>query len=212
MRNGGIKKIDLGDDKAMQIKKIVAATGNKNKLKEFREIFPDIEFISQRDAGFLGDVEEDGATFEENALIKARAVASALGCAALADDSGLCVDFLGGAPGVHSARFSGVHGDDKANRALLLKKLAGIEDNMRTARFCSAIALVFPNGKSIVGYGETYGRILTREEGDNGFGYDSLFFSFDLNKSFGVASDKEKNSVSHRFRALINLKEKLNSL
>jgi len=196
----------------MEIKKIVAATGNKNKLKEFRAIFPDIEFISQKDAGFLGEVEEDGLTFKDNALIKAKAVSAALGVVALADDSGLCVDYLGGEPGVHSARYSGVHGDDKANRALLLKNLFGVEDKKRTAHFSSAIAIVFPSGKSVVGYGETQGKILQCEDGKNGFGYDSLFYSFDLNKSFGQASDSEKNSVSHRFRALIDLKNKLDKL
>jgi len=196
----------------MVIKKIVAATGNKNKIKEFSEIFPDVEFISQQDAGFFGDIEENGSAFKENAIIKAKAVASALCCAAIADDSGLCVDALDGAPGVYSARYSGGHGDDKANRALLLKNLIGVGEEKRTAHFVSAVALVFPDGRSFVGEGKTFGRILEEEKGENGFGYDSLFYSFDLNKSFGSASAEEKNSCSHRYRALMDLKNKLDGI
>lgn len=196
----------------MKIKKVVAATGNANKIKEFNEIFKDVEFIPQKQAGFFEDVEETGATFAENAVIKAAAVAKALNTAALADDSGLCVDYLGGKPGVFSARYSGVHGDDKANRVLLLKNLAGVEEKNRTAHFTSAIALVLPDGGIFIGEGSAYGRILEKEEGENGFGYDSLFYSFDLNKSFGVASAEEKNSCSHRFRALLDLREKLEKI
>jgi len=193
----------------MEIKKIVAATGNKNKIKEFKEIFPEVEFVSQKEAGFFGEVEETGKTFAENAVIKAAAVAKALNTAAIADDSGLCVDVLGGAPGVFSARYSGGHGDDKANRDLLIKNLSGVAEEKRTAHFTSAIALVFPDGKTFLGEGSTFGRILFEEQGENGFGYDCIFYSFDLNTSFGLASAEEKNSCSHRYRALCALKEKL---
>ena len=190
----------------------MVATGNKHKLQEIQAIFKDVRVVSAREAGYLGDPEETGATFEENAIIKARAAAEALNLPALADDSGLCVAALGGAPGIYSARYAGGHGDDKKNREKLLAEL-GDEKN-RAAYFRSAAALCFPQsmgGKTVTATGDTHGRILTREEGENGFGYDCLFYSDDLCKSFGVASAEEKNTVSHRFRALTALKEKLKS-
>ena len=187
--------------------KLVVATGNAHKLREIAQIFTEYEIISQKQAGFDEEVEETGVTFSENALIKARAASKALGVIALADDSGLCVDALGGAPGVYSARYCGWHGDDKANRDLLLKNLAAVEN--RRAYFESAIALVYPDGREVVAQGRTYGNILFEEVGENGFGYDCLFFSDDLQKSFAVATAEEKNAVSHRFRALCDLKAKL---
>lgn len=196
----------------MKAETLVVATGNKHKLQEIQAIFKDVRVVSAREAGYLGDPEETGATFEENAIIKARAAAEALNLPALADDSGLCVAALGGAPGIYSARYAGGHGDDKKNREKLLAKL-GDEKN-RAAYFRSAAALCFPQsmgGKTVTATGDTHGRILTREEGENGFGYDCLFYSDDLCKSFGVASAEEKNTVSHRFRALTALKEKLKS-
>lgn len=186
---------------------LIIATGNKHKIEEIKSIFNDFNVISQAEAGFFGDVEENGASFEENALIKAEATSKALNCIALADDSGICVNALGGKPGIYSARYSGVHGDDKANRTLLLKNLEGKED--RSAYFKCAVALVYPDGKKITATGETYGKILFEEEGTGGFGYDCIFFSDELNKSFGIASSEEKNSVSHRFKALQNLRSKL---
>ena len=183
--------------------KLVVATGNTHKLKEIAEIFTQFEVISQKQAGFAGDVEETGKTFLENALIKARAASFALGCIALADDSGLCVNALDGAPGVFSARYAGEHGNDQQNRALLLKNLQGKKD--RSAYFQCAVALVFPDGTELCAEGKTHGEILTKEVGDGGFGYDPVFQSVDLQKSFGVATAQEKNSVSHRFRALTNL-------
>jgi XTP/dITP diphosphohydrolase len=176
-------------------------------LREISQIFTEYEIVSQKQAGFDEDVEETGETFVENALIKARAASKALGVIALADDSGLCVEALGGAPGVYSARYCGGHGDDKANRDLLLKNL-GDEQNRR-AYFESAIALVYPDGREVVAQGRTYGNILFEEVGENGFGYDCLFFSDDLEKSFGRASAEEKNSVSHRYRGLTALKAML---
>lgn len=196
----------------MKAETLVVATGNKHKLQEIQAIFKDVRVVSAREAGHLGDPEETGATFEENAIIKARAAAEALNLPALADDSGLCVAALGGAPGIYSARYAGGHGDDKKNREKLLAEL-GDEKN-RAAYFRSAAALCFPQsmgGKTVTATGDTHGRILTREEGENGFGYDCLFYSDDLCKSFGVASAEEKNAVSHRFRALTALKEKLES-
>lgn len=194
----------------MKVETLVVATGNKHKLQEIQAIFKDVRVVSAREAGYLGDPEETGATFEENAIIKARAAAEALNLPALADDSGLCVAALGGAPGIYSARYAGGHGDDKKNREKLLAEL-GDEKN-RAAYFRSAAALCFPQsmgGKTVTATGDTHGRILTREEGENGFGYDCLFYSNDLCKSFGVASAEEKNAVSHRFRALTALKERL---
>ena len=180
--------------------RLVVASGNKNKLREIAEIFEDFEVVSQKEMGFEDDVEETGLTFAENALIKARAASKALNVMALADDSGLCVEALNGAPGIYSARYCGRHGSDKENRDLLLKNMKGIEN--RKAYFMSAIALVYPDGREFVSEGRTYGNILTEEVGSGGFGYDCVFESDDLGKSFGVATAEEKNTVSHRFRAL----------
>lgn len=189
--------------------KIVVASGNKAKLREIAQIFKGYEIVSMQEAGFTQDIDETGETFEENALIKARAVSKTLHCAALADDSGLCVDALGGAPGVHSARFCGRHGDDAANNRLLLEKLKNVPEKERTAYFESCVALVLENGESVTASGRTYGRILEKEEGGGGFGYDPLFYSDDLGKSFGIAAPEEKNAVSHRGRALAALAQKL---
>ncbi len=189
----------------MNLDKIVVASGNANKIREIKEIFKDVRVIPMTEAGFEGDIAENGKSFKENAYIKAKTVCDKLGVPALADDSGLCVDVLGGAPGIYSARFSGE--GDKANRELLLKRLDDISD--RKAHFECAVCLCFPDGKAVFGEGRTYGRILFEEIGENGFGYDCLFCSDDLKKSFGLASDEEKNSVSHRYRALADLAKKL---
>ena len=189
-------------------KKIVVASNNSHKLREIAQIFPQYDVLSGKEAGFVDDVEETGATFLENAFIKARAACSALGLPVIADDSGLCVDALDGAPGVFSARYAGSHGDDAQNRRKLLQEMQGVED--RAAHFCCAMAMVFPDGKEFSAEGKTYGFILAEESGNGGFGYDPLFFSDDLQKSFGVATAEEKNSVSHRYRALCILKEKAN--
>lgn len=185
--------------------KIVVASGNAHKIEEIKAIFRGVELITMRDAGFTGDVEETGSTFKENALIKAQAVFNALRLPVLADDSGLCVDALGGAPGVYSARFSG--GSSADNRALLLKRLENVSH--RTAYFACSVCYIGENGKPLFGEGFTRGRILFEEIGDKGFGYDSLFYSDDLQKSFGEATEEEKNSVSHRYRALCDLRGKL---
>ena len=185
--------------------KLVAATGNAHKLKEIREILSGFEIISQREAGFTGDVEETGTTFLENALIKARAVCEATNLPSLADDSGLCVEELGGAPGVYSTRYSG--GGDAENRALLLKNLSGKEN--RRAYFACAVALVYPGGRELTAEGRSYGTIIGEERGEGGFGYDPLFLSEDLGITFAEATEEEKNAVSHRGRALAALLEKL---
>ena len=185
--------------------RLVVASGNKNKLREIAEIFTDFDVRSQKEMGFDEDVEETGLTFAENALIKARAASKALGEMVLADDSGLCVDALNGAPGVFSARYCGHHGSDEENRKVLMKNMEGVEN--RRAHFTSAIALVFPDGRELVAEGNTHGEILMEEVGDGGFGYDCIFMSEDLKKSFGVATAEEKNRVSHRFRALQKMLE-----
>lgn len=189
------------------MEKLIVASNNKGKIKEIKEILKDVyEIVPMGEAGFNEEIEENGSTFFENALIKAKAVSEALGVNALADDSGLCVDALGGAPGIYSARFSGVHGDDAANRKKLLSELKNLKNpDERKARFVSSVVLYKRGGEVVSGMGETYGIIGFKEEGENGFGYDSLFVSDDLGKSFGVATAEEKNAVSHRKRALIDL-------
>ena len=184
----------------MKKRRLVVATGNAHKLLEISQIFTDFEVVSQKQMGFDEEVAETGTTFAENALIKARAASKALDCIALADDSGLCVEALDGAPGIFSARYSGSHGSDKANRDKLLQELAGVKN--RRAYFNSAIALVYPDGKYLLAEGRTYGEILEEEQGEGGFGYDCIFKSEDLGKSFGLATAEEKNAVSHRYRAL----------
>jgi len=186
--------------------KIVLASNNKDKLKEIREMLPDFEIVACRDAGFVGDVEENGNSFFENALIKAKTVSNALNLPALADDSGICVEALGGAPGIYSARDAG-DGIDEHNNELLLENLNGKEN--RKAKYVCCMVYYKPDGSVESGVGEMYGEILTSPQGSNGFGYDPLFFSYDLNKPVGLASEREKNSVSHRFRALEKIKDKI---
>ncbi|MGN1104624.1 MAG: RdgB/HAM1 family non-canonical purine NTP pyrophosphatase [Candidatus Coproplasma sp.] len=186
-------------------KDVVVASSNQGKIAEFKEIIKGVNFISMREAGFSDDPEETGKTFKDNAYIKAKAVYDALKRPVIADDSGLCVDALGGAPGVYSARFSG--GDFKANRELLLKRMDGISE--RTARFACAVCYINEKGETLFGEGYTEGKILFEEIGNKGFGYDNLFYSFDLNKSFGEAGEEEKNSVSHRYRAICDLLSKM---
>ena len=166
--------------------------------------------LTLKEAGVSADPEENGATFKENALIKAREICRLTSLPALSDDSGLCVNALGGAPGVYSARYSGK--DSADNTALLLKNLkkaaeAGNPD--RSAHFSCCVALVFPDGRELTAEGRTFGSITLSPEGEGGFGYDPVFFSPELGKTFAQASEEEKNSVSHRGRALAALKEQL---
>ena len=190
-------------------KTLVLASGNKGKIAEIGEMLPEFSVIGYKDAGLDFEIEETGATFYENALIKAKAVSEALGLPALADDSGLCVNALSGAPGIFSARFAG-DGNDEHNIDKLLKELDGVKD--RSAKFVCSLVLYYPDGKIISAEGETNGEILFERARKNGFGYDPIFYSADLKKSLGEASSKEKNSVSHRSRALKNLKEKLKKI
>ncbi len=176
-----------------------------HKIEEIKSIFTGVKLVTMKEAGFDGDIDETGETFKENAYIKAKTVYDALKTPVIADDSGLCVDALDGAPGVYSARFSG--GSSADNRKLLLKRLENIPH--RKARFACAVCYIGEDGKPVFGEGFTEGRILFEEIGSRGFGYDSLFFSDDLGKSFGEATEEEKNSVSHRFRALTDLRGRL---
>lgn len=189
--------------------RIIAATGNANKLREISEIFTPLGFevVSQADAGFDIEVEETGSTFAKNALIKARAVAMLCDDYVIADDSGLCVDALGGRPGVLSARYAGDGASDSDKINKLLGELDG-EANRR-AKFVCAIAFIYPDSREIVTQGEVSGMILKEPRGENGFGYDPVFFSDELSKTFAQASNEEKNSVSHRARALAALYDEL---
>ena len=188
---------------------IIAATKNKGKIKEIEKIFGDlgIDVITVDEAGLDVDVEETGASFLENSLIKARAISMFCDDIVLADDSGLCVDALGGRPGVHSARYAGENATDEEKIEKLLCEL-GDEEN-RSAKFVTSVAVIFPDGKEITAMGEVEGHILQKAEGTNGFGYDPIFFCDELQKSFAIATDDEKNSVSHRGRALKNMYEKI---
>lgn len=189
------------------MKKIVLASANKGKIKEIRQMLKGkYEVVGYKELGLDFDIVEDGESFYENALIKARAVSKALNLPALADDSGLCVDALGGEPGIYSARYAG-DGDDEHNNDLVLEKLKG--ETNRSARFVCSMVLYNTDDSIITAEGSTEGRILHERDGVNGFGYDPIFFSNDLGKSLGVATDEEKNSISHRARALNKLKENL---
>ena len=206
----------------MKKQRLVVATGNVHKLQEIADIFTEYEVVSQKQAGFDGDVEETGATFAENALIKARAAANALGCIALADDSGLCVEYLDGAPGIYSARFAKIevhngvnvdnekNADDEENNNLLLKKLEGVDESERTAYYVCAICCIFPDGKEITVRGECHGTIGFERDGNAGFGYDPLFI---INgKSFGKYEGEEKDKISHRGNALRKLTKELENI
>ena len=189
--------------------KLIIASNNAHKLTEMKAIlapyFDDVQ--SMREAGIEHETVEDGQTFLENAVKKARELAELSGCCAIADDSGLCVDALDGAPGVYSARFSGVHGDDKANNRLLLEKLTGV--TARGAHYTCAIALAWPDGKLLTVEDYLYGEIAHDEKGSNGFGYDPLFLLPELGLRTAELSAEEKNRISHRGKALRKLVEKL---
>ena len=202
------------------MREIVVATRNPHKLEEIRAI---LDGANVRVRGLdefenVPEVVEDAATFEGNAAKKAEAVARATGRVSIADDSGLAVDALGGAPGVMSARYAGAGCDYRANNAKLLKNLKklgklealeGVADDRRAARFVCAIALAAPGRETVLFRGECEGRITTELRGEGGFGYDPLFFSPELGRTFAEASSGEKNRVSHRGRALANLREAL---
>ncbi len=197
--------------------KLILASRNKKKIREVEALLAQyiegVQILSLDDIGFEGDIEEDGTTFEENALIKARTAMKAADdrIAAIADDSGLSVDALNGAPGVYSARYAGGHGDDAANNALLLRNLATVPSHERTARFVCCIACVFPDGREITVRGETEGRIIDDARGDGGFGYDPYFYYEPYGKTFAELTAEQKNAISHRGKAVAKLAEALKS-
>ena len=193
-------------------KTIIVATGNQGKIKEFREILGEsnYEFLSLHDIG-LADIEiiEDGETFEENALIKARTIANKVGKMVLADDSGLEVDYLDKAPGVYSARYLGEDTPYTIKNNYIIEQLQGVPDEKRTARFVCVIACAFPDGESFTVRGTVEGRIAYEEKGDNGFGYDPIFYVPELGVTTAELPADEKNAISHRGRALRAMYEKL---
>ena len=182
---------------------IVIASRNKHKIEELEALLSKyvagVKLLSLDDVGIVGDIEENGTTFSENALIKARAAASS-GKIGGGDDSGLCVNALDGAPGIFSARFAGDHGNDAANNEKLLRELSNKSD--RSAAFVCAIACVMPDGREITVEGRAEGTILYSASGQNGFGYDPLFYYPPLDKTFASLSPEEKNGISHRARAV----------
>ena len=188
--------------------RLLIATNNAGKTAEIKAILGDFydEVVSLKDAGILLEVEEDGESFEENAIKKARKAAAVAGCDALADDSGLCVDALDGAPGIYSARYAGENATDAQNNEKLLAALNGMQD--RTARFVCVVALV--SGESVTtARGEIEGVITAEPSGNGGFGYDPLFYVPDLGQTFAQIPSDIKNTLSHRARALAVLKAKL---
>lgn len=194
--------------------KIVAATNNKHKVSELTALFEntDTELVTLKEIGFTDEIIEDGSTFLENARIKAMAVHKATGLASIADDSGLCVDALGGEPGIYSARYAsedGENSDDTKNNEKLLGKLCDIPENERTARFVSALCFIDADGTEVSAIGKCEGIITREARGEGGFGYDPLFFFPSFGKTFGELSAEEKNTVSHRANAVKMLKEKL---
>ena len=191
---------------------VIAATGNEHKLKELKEILGKygMTVISQEEAGFGGvEIVEDGESFEENSYIKASEIMELSGQIAIADDSGLEVDYLDGAPGVYSARYAGEHKSDVDNNNKLLKELEGVPAEQRTARFVSAVTMVYPDGKMLSARGICPGQILFEPRGTGGFGYDPLFLPDGLDETFAECSQETKNTVSHRAKALENLERML---
>lgn len=183
------------------MKTIVIATNNMNKVREFKSIFqnPNIEFKSLKDLGYTKEIIEDGLTFEENAIIKAKQVAIELNTIAISDDSGLEVEALNNAPGIYSARYAGGH-DDEANNALLIKNLQGIKN--RNARYVCAICVCQPNGEYKTVVGTCSGSIIDEPKGKNGFGYDPYFYIEEFKKTFAEVPLEQKNTISHRAKAL----------
>lgn len=188
--------------------KVVVASNNAHKIEELNAILSrlGLEVVSQREAGVSVEPEENGTTFEENSYIKAKAVMDACGMAAVADDSGLAVEALGGAPGIYSARFGGdACRSDRDRLMYLLQKMDGEEN--RAAKFVSVITLLTPDGKQLVARGECPGVLLTAPRGENGFGYDPIFYLPDVGRTFAELPAEEKNRISHRARALTRLAE-----
>ena len=193
------------------MKKVIFATGNEGKMKEIREILGDldIELLSLKDAGIKADIVEDGKTFEENARIKAKAICQLTGEIVLADDSGLEIDYLNKEPGIYSARYMGEDTSYRIKNASLIERLEGVPDEQRTARFVCAIAAAFPDGTMKTVRAAMEGRIGYEEKGENGFGYDPIFYLPEYGCTSAELSMEEKNKISHRGKALRLIKDEL---
>lgn len=191
--------------------KIILATQNKGKIKELKKVFSQIgwDAVSISEVASVKEPEEKGKTFEENAINKALYYSKAISMPVLADDSGIIADVLKDRPGIYSARFSGVHGDDKANNRKLVEELRPYKGNERSGYYMCVIALVWPNGKYITAQGKCEGIIRDFEEGCNGFGYDPLFYLPEKKCTMAQLTLEEKNKISHRGKAIQNLIEKL---
>lgn len=189
--------------------KLIIASNNQHKIYEIKKILDNKfdEIVSMREAGINHETVEDGKTFLENAYKKAREIAEISGCAALADDSGICVHALGGAPGIYSARYSGGHGNDQDNNDLVLKNLKDKSD--KSAHYTCAMSLVYPDGTHIFAEGYMYGAITEDARGERGFGYDPIFIPDGESRTVAEMTDEEKNAISHRANALRLLLEKL---
>lgn len=192
------------------MEKIVFATGNKDKLREIKMILNglDAEMISMKEAGFKGTIVENGDTFEQNAIIKAKAVSGELNCIAWADDSGLEVDYLDKAPGVMSARFMGEDTSYTIKNRYIINELNGVEDERRTARFVCVIACAMPDGRVFTARGTMEGIIAREPAGVNGFGYDPIFYLPEYGCTSAELSPEDKNAISHRGKALLEMKKK----
>lgn len=191
------------------MKSIILASNNKDKVKEVKEILKGYDIISMKEAGIDVDIEENGTTFEENALIKARAIMKLTGQITMADDSGLEIDYLNKAPGVYSARFMGHDTSYDIKNKALIQKLEGVKGSDRSGRFVCAIAVCFPDGREIVKRGTMEGLIAEEIKGDNGFGYDPIVYLSEYGKTSGELAPEEKNKISHRGKALALIKEEL---
>ncbi len=196
------------------MERIIFATGNEGKMREIRMILADlgIPVVSMKEAGISAEVEENGKSFEENALIKAVAVMKQCGEIVLADDSGLEIDFLDGAPGIYSARFMGEDTSYDIKNAALIEKLDGVPDEQRTARFVCVIACAFPDGRTLTSYGAMEGRIGYEIKGENGFGYDPIFYLPEYGCTSAEISPEQKNELSHRGKALRGIKDRLKEI
>ena len=202
-------KAAAGKEGIENMRKMIFATGNENKMVEIREILGDLplEIQSMKEAGVYADVVENGSTFEENALIKARAICKLAGQMVLADDSGLEIDYLNKEPGIYSARYMGEDTSYRIKNQNLIQRLEGVPDEKRTARFVCAIAAVFPDGREFVVRGTIEGRIGYEERGENGFGYDPIFYLPERGMTTAELPPEEKNLISHRGVALRKMKE-----
>ena len=193
------------------MRKIIFATGNEEKMREIREILAllPVEVLSMKEAGIQANIIEDGKTFEENAVIKAKAIAQLSEEIVLADDSGLVIDYLNGEPGIYSARYMGEDTSYRIKNGNLIQRLEGVPDEERTAQFVCAIAAAFPDGTVLTTKGTVEGRIGYEEKGENGFGYDPIFYLPEYGCTTAQLTEEKKNEISHRGKALRKMVEKL---